>query len=225
MVSLEQSNFTNASTTNSNRQKPPQNLTKLIDPAKPGAITDKITISAKKANTALVKTRKHIKLINTHGTQVADCGGRERRQHDQIFLTDRKHMNFKQTGSAKLIKLAVVLAVCGILAFAVSLLPKGFKDDLSLIGQDSVSVVLVHDKNLVASTKMMELLNKVRSEYEGKVLFLAVDIDTPTGNRFSREQRVGVVDLVIFDGNGERLDVLDGNTSEQALRLALDNSL
>ena len=131
----------------------------------------------------------------------------------------------KQTGSASLIKLAVVLAVCGILAFAITSLPKGFKDDLSLIGQGSVSAVLVHDKNLVRSTQMMEILNKIRSDYEGKVVFLAVDLDTPVGQSFSQGQQVGAIDLVIFDREGVRQNVLNGAANEQDLRSALDDTL
>jgi len=133
-------------------------------------------------------------------------------------------MRYRQAGSA-LIKLAVILAICGILVIAVTLLPKGFKDDLSLIGQGTVSVVLVHDKNLVPSTTMMELLNKVRADYEEKVLFLAVDLATATGQRFSQSQRAGAVDLVIFGPNGQRQRLLDGKTGEQQLRAALDASL
>jgi len=134
-------------------------------------------------------------------------------------------MNHKQSGSATLIKLAVVLTICGILAFAITSLPKGFKDDLSLIGQGSVGVVLVHDKTLVRSTTMMELLNKVRSDYEGEIEFLAVDIDTPTGHTFSQQQRVNVIDLVIFDRNGVRQRVLNGTIDEKELRSALDDTL
>ena len=134
-------------------------------------------------------------------------------------------MTNKQAGSASLIKLAVVLAVCGILAFAITSLPKGFKDDLSLIGQGTVSAVLVHDKNLVRSTEMMEILNKIRSDYESEVVFLAVDLDTPTGQSFSQGQRVNAIDLVIFDRKGERQKVLNGAIDEQGLRTALNDTL
>lgn len=136
-----------------------------------------------------------------------------------------KQLHVKQSGAAGLTKLAIVAAICGLLAFAVTLLPKGFKSDLTLIGQGTTSVVLIHDKNLVASTKMMELLNKVRSDYEGSVIFLAVDIATPAGQSFSQQQRAGVVDLVIFGADGKRLQVLGGTTGEQALRAALDATL
>ncbi|MFT7389699.1 MAG: hypothetical protein ACI8VC_002971 [Candidatus Endobugula sp.] len=135
-------------------------------------------------------------------------------------------MYYSQTGSAKWMTLAVIIAVCGILAAAVMLMPKGFKDDLSLIGQGSVSVVLVHDKNLVAGTTTMELLNKVRSDYEGTVNFLAVDVVTPIGRTFMREQGVNVIDLVVFDQDGAMKRVMSGGgLSEQQLRSVIDDLL
>jgi len=66
------------------------------------------------------------------------------------------------------ITLAVVAGICGLLFLMYSMLPKGFKDDLTLIGQGAVSVVLTHDKNLLDSVQTMELLNEVRSDYEGR---------------------------------------------------------
>ena len=128
----------------------------------------------------------------------------------------------QQRGSAGLIKLAVIFAVCGILAIAGLLLPKGFKDDLSLIGQGNVSAVLLHDKNLVSTTKMMELMNKVRSDYEPGIVFLAADIVTPAGRNFSQTQGIGVVNLLIFDPDGKRLTALNGGANEQQLREVLD---
>lgn len=131
-------------------------------------------------------------------------------------------MNYKQAGSSKLVTLVIILAVCGILVIGVMLMPKGFKDDLSVIGQGSVSVVLVHDKNLVAGTETMALLNKIRPDYEGTVDFLAVDIDTPIGQAFIREQRVNVIDLVIFGQDGSRQQVVNAGVGERALRSALN---
>jgi len=134
-------------------------------------------------------------------------------------------MKHYQQGSAKLITLAVVIAICGVLFAAVKLMPKGFKDDLSVIGQGSVVVVLVHDKHLVGGTKMMELMNKLRPDYEGKVEFLAVDIATPIGQAFIQQQKVNAIDLVIFDSKGERKSVIKSGSEEQQLRSVLDSTL
>jgi hypothetical protein len=115
--------------------------------------------------------------------------------------------------------------VTGILAIMFLMLPKGFKDDLSLVGNGTVSVVLTHDKNLLDSTRMMELMNAVRSDYQGTVEFLAVDLATPVGQGFVREQLVGPVTLVFFGAEGERRQVLDSRVNEQQLRETLDQLL
>lgn len=131
-------------------------------------------------------------------------------------------MNYQQAGSAKLTKLMVILGICAILAFAVMMLPKGFKSDLTLIGQGSVTAVLIHDKDLVGGTTTMALLNDVRSDYEGSVEFLAVDVATPVGQTFMREQGVSVIELVVFGPDGTRLQVLRAGITEPELRTALD---
>ncbi len=134
-------------------------------------------------------------------------------------------MNYQQKGAAKLVKLGIILAVFGILALGVLLMPKGFKDDLSVIGQGLVSVVLVHDKNRVASTETMELLNNIRSEYKNNVNFLAVDIDTPIGKMFVKQQTASGVDIIVFNKDGSRQGVLKAGVSEQQLRSVLNNIL
>jgi len=105
---------------------------------------------------------------------------------------------------------------------AVLLLPKGFSDDLSKIGQGLPVVVLMHDKNSVKSLALMELLNKIRSDYAGKIEFLAVDIDSQEGQVFSRRQAVGAITLLLFDAHGVRRAVLDQSADENLLRSVLD---
>ncbi len=134
-------------------------------------------------------------------------------------------MNSQQKKNNLAVKIGVITAILALLVLMFLMLPKGFKDDLSLIGQGSVSVVLTHDKNLLDSTRMMEVMNKVRSDYEGKVQFLAVDVVTPVGQGFVRDQRVGSISLVIFGSDGQRLQLLDNRVTEQSLRATLDGIL
>ena len=134
-------------------------------------------------------------------------------------------MTYAQTGSARHTNLVIILFVCVILVAAAMLLPKGFSDNLSIIGQGSVVVVLTHDKNTVGGVVTMDLLNKVRSDYKGKVDFLAVDVNTQKGQVFTRQQGVGATVLVMFGPDGSRRDVLGGSIGEQELRSALDDIL
>ncbi|KPK51227.1 MAG: hypothetical protein AMS22_11320 [Thiotrichales bacterium SG8_50] len=105
---------------------------------------------------------------------------------------------------------------------ATMLLPKGFSDDTSKIGQGSVVLVLTHDKNFMGGTVAMEMLNRIRSDYEGKVDFLAIDVNTPQGQAFTRLQGVGSEVLVLFGPDGSRRDVYGAGISEKELRLVLD---
>jgi hypothetical protein len=52
----------------------------------------------------------------------------------------------------KLITFSFILLV---IVIAVSLLPRGFSQDLSVIGQGTNAVVLVHDGNILQSTDTM----------------------------------------------------------------------
>ncbi len=134
-------------------------------------------------------------------------------------------MERKKSKNKTLIRLGIFGVICGLLFVMFMLLPKGFKADLSLVGQGAVSIVLTHDKNLVNSVQLMELLNEVRSDYEPAVEFLAVDVVTPVGKSFLLDQQVGAVQLVIFGPAGERMTVLDSRVSEAELRLVLDKAL
>ena len=133
-------------------------------------------------------------------------------------------MKIRQNGAA-LNKLLIAIAVVGLLSILILLLPKGFKGDLSLIGNGNFSAVLIFDKNLVGTSQMMELLNDVRSDYEDQVQFLAVDVATPTGQNFIRNERVGVLDLLIFGQSGTRQEVISGGLNETQLRSLLDRVL
>jgi hypothetical protein len=134
-------------------------------------------------------------------------------------------MTYTQTGSARRTNLVIILFVCVILVAVAMLLPKSFSDNLSIIGQGSVVVVLTHDKNSMGGAMTMDLLNKVRSDYEGKVDFLVVDVNTPKGRAFTRQQGVGAVVLVLFAPDGSRRGKLGGGIGEQALRSALNDIL
>jgi len=134
-------------------------------------------------------------------------------------------MIYTQNGFARLTNLVILLTVCVILVAAIMLLPKGFSDDLSKIGQGSVVLVLTHDKDTVGGMLAMELLNTVRSDYEGLVDFLAVDVNTSQGHAFTRQQGVGSVVLVLFGPDGSRLDVLSAGISEKELRSVLNAAL
>jgi hypothetical protein len=129
-----------------------------------------------------------------------------------------------QTGSALRSSLITVGIIAALLAIAFLMLPKGFSDDLSRIGRGSDVVVLTHNKEAVQSQELMTLMNKVRSDYAGRIEFLAVDIDTDAGKAFMQQQQIGGSALLLFDPDGTRRGVLMSVPDEQTLRVALDNA-
>jgi hypothetical protein len=134
-------------------------------------------------------------------------------------------LNKVQKGSALRSTLITVGIVVLALALAATLLPRGFSDDLSRIGQGRPAVVLTHDKEAVASLELMTMLNDIRGDYEDRLEFLAIDVATEEGRSFAQSQGVGSSLLVLFDGTGSRIAVFDGIRDPAILRSALEHRL
>ena len=102
--------------------------------------------------------------------------------------------------------------VAGLLVLLVAIvvlnLPRGFSDDLSLIGRGQPAVVLVRDKNAVESMALMNVLNDIRDQYAGRVVFLLTDYDTPEGRAFIADNHAAPITLVLFDAGGKQVKVL-----------------
>ncbi|RRJ83956.1 hypothetical protein [Aestuariirhabdus litorea] len=130
-------------------------------------------------------------------------------------------MTSPQRGNSRLVTLVILLLVGAVLAVAVALLPKGFSDDLTRIGQGAAVAVLTHDKNTVGGIEAMDLLNRIRADFEPRMEFLVVDVNSPKGRAFTRQQKVGTTVLVLFTPDGKRVGTLDPGAGEQVLRSAL----
>ena len=127
-----------------------------------------------------------------------------------------------QTGIASRTTLFLIFGVSAFLVAAIMLLPKGFSDDLSKIGQGTGVVVLVHDKSSMSSLNIMTMLNNVRSDYTGKVEFIVVNLSSNKGRVFSQQQNVNTFALVFFSPNGTRRGLLVNIKAESELRSELD---
>jgi len=115
-------------------------------------------------------------------------------------------------------KLLILILIVGFIAGAIALLPRGYSQDLSLIGKGSNVVVLVHDHNKVASLETMNAMNTLRGDYEGKVNFLVADLFTPRGRKFAETHGIESTALVFFAPNGEKLGVFHGQQDAELLR-------
>jgi hypothetical protein len=104
-------------------------------------------------------------------------------------------------------KVITFLFILLVIVVAVSLLPRGFSQDLSLIGKGTNVVVLVHDSNVIQSGETMAAMNEVRDEYDGQLVFVVADIMTPAGSAFANKHALQPTALVFFAANGERLEI------------------
>ena len=133
-------------------------------------------------------------------------------------------MKKQHSGSALRSSLITIVVIVVLLGIAVKMLPKGYNDDLSKIGQGTNIVVLVQNKGASQSMDLINLLDRVRDDYEDRVDFLIADIDTPEGKAFAQRQQLDSSMLVFFAPDGTRLKVTDSNINEAGLRMALDNA-
>ena len=132
-------------------------------------------------------------------------------------------MRYIHTGSAARTTLITLVAIAAFLVVAITLLPKGFSSDTSVIGQGSHVVVLAHNKELMYSLNLMDSLNKVRSEYSDRIEFRVVDMNTPQGQAFLQQQQVQLGSLLFFAPDGTRQRVVSNIDDETELRASLNS--
>ncbi len=130
-----------------------------------------------------------------------------------------------QKGAALRSTLITIAIVVVALAIAATQLPRGFSEDVSVIGQGKPVVVLVHNKESMLSLNLMTLMNEVRPDYRDYVEFLTVDIATDNGRSFvDRYQLDGSIMLVLFDRDGAVRGILPNIEDEARLRSVLNNA-
>ncbi len=133
-------------------------------------------------------------------------------------------MKNTQIGFAWRSILITVAAVVALIAVLGTLLPRGYKDDLSSIGKGTGTVVLIHNKNGAKSLELMGVVDKVRSDFQDRVDFLIAEVDTASGRAFMQSQQVTNVGLIFFSPGGERLRFVDGPVDKAGLRAELDRA-
>ena len=115
-------------------------------------------------------------------------------------------------------KLLTILVLVGVGVVAVSLLPKGYSQDISVIGKGERVVVLFHDPFTVDSQKNMDMMNEIRGEYEGRVRFVVADGKVEQGKKFTELYDVKSTAFVFFEANGELVNTIYGRHKPDELR-------
>ena len=123
-------------------------------------------------------------------------------------------------------KLLTVIVLLGVVVIFISLLPRGFSQDFSLIGKGDNMVVMVHNPHLVASGNNMDTISlTLREEYKGRVTFLVADLFVTQGQAFIKTHEIeNTTALVFFAPNGEKIRVLYGQQSVESLRKNMDKA-
>ena len=125
----------------------------------------------------------------------------------------------KRNNWPKFVTLTLILVIA---LFAVSLLPRGFSGDTSLIGNGTHALLLVHDDNILQSGETMAAMNAIRDEYAERLAFIVADINTPEGRTFANSHGLMPAALVFFSANGDKLQTLYTPQTAESLRLELN---
>ena len=129
-----------------------------------------------------------------------------------------------QSGALKIKWVLAILALL-MVATVVMNLPRGFSDDLTRIGKGKAAVVLVRDKNATQSFDLMEALNGIRDQYSDKAEFLLTDFNTPEGRAFMTTNGAAKVTVVVFDANGNKVNVIYPPQTAESMRQAIEAAL
>jgi hypothetical protein len=121
---------------------------------------------------------------------------------------------------AKTLITLAIFVVAGAVMF--SQLPRGaFVTDLSRIGQGTPALVVARDINYLAGHEVMEILNSIREEYEGRVEFLAAHLGRPDGQAFANRYNMRDGTVVLFAADGSMLANLRVPQTADDVRRAL----
>ena len=119
-------------------------------------------------------------------------------------------------------KVFTVVLVLAVIVLGISMLPRGFSENLSAIGQGKPVAVHIYNKESVASIDLMDILGKLRGEYEDRIELVVADLNHERGRRFAEQQSLGIGDLALFDAEGRRVAVINPPHQREKLRRALD---
>jgi hypothetical protein len=110
-------------------------------------------------------------------------------------------------------------------AVAIMNLPRGFSDDLSLIGKGKPAIVFIRDKNAVQTFGLLEVMNGIRDQYAGQVEFLLTDFDTKQGRAFMAANEAPRVSMVLLDADGKKVKVIFPPLTAESLQQEIDGLL
>lgn len=121
-----------------------------------------------------------------------------------------------------LITLAII-GFTGVLAWY-NLPREAYPTDLSLIGKGQPVLVLAYDKTFGSGRTGMDLMNSIRSQYDGRMKFLVTALTTPEGKTFGQRYNASDGSMLLFARNGSLVKTLNPPQTADELRQALKQS-
>ena len=96
------------------------------------------------------------------------------------------------------------------------------KYDLSVIGNGTPTVVQIHDHNCQLCRQLKSNLDDVKTDFTEEVQFKTANILAKKGANFAQKHNVAHVTLLFFNGQGKRVNTLQGVSSKDEIRTALE---
>jgi len=96
------------------------------------------------------------------------------------------------------------------------------KYDLSVIGNGTPTVVQIHDHNCQLCRQLKSNLDDVKTDFTEEIQFKTANILAKKGASFAQKHDVAHVTLLFFNGQGKRVNTLQGVSSKDDIRTALE---
>ncbi|WP_253482896.1 thioredoxin family protein [Natronocella acetinitrilica] len=92
--------------------------------------------------------------------------------------------------------------------------------DVSMLGSGRPVIVQIHDPGCPHCRRLRRNVESVYPEFQEAMEWRIMDINTGDGRGFARQHGVSHMTLLLFDGDGDMYEVLEGVRSEDELRTA-----
>ncbi len=134
----------------------------------------------------------------------------------------KKTFNWKKLAKRASIFLCLVALISIPLYFSSN--QSRIEHDLSVIGNGRTpTVVQIHDPNCQLCNQLKRNVAAVKGEFKGKIEFKIANIKTNKGGRFAQRYNVPHVTLLFFDRKGNRVNTLQGVSSQKDIQQALSS--
>ena len=121
-------------------------------------------------------------------------------------------------------KSAFYIVLCALIAgtFLIYSNNNKIQYDLSVIGNGTPTVVQIHDHNCQLCRQLKSNLDDVKKDYAEDIQFKTANILAKKGASFAQQHQVAHVTLLFFNKEGQRVNTLQGVSSKDDIRGALE---